>query len=139
MTCRYSTSYRLTEKSDVYSFGVVLLKIITCRPVIERSHENIHITQWVRFMLAKGDIKNILDPRLQGAFNSSSVSKVIEIAMLCVSPDSTKRPTMSKVVTELKECLASEIAQREGSEGESSYSIEMINKNLPNDVNPLAR
>ena len=128
-TCRYSTSYRLTEKSDVYSFGVVLLRIITCGPVIDRSHENIHISQWVSFMLAKGDMENIVDPRLQGNFNINSVWKVVEIAMICVSPTSTKRPTMSQVVTELKECLASEIAQME----------EMINVNLSSELKPLAR
>ena len=80
----------MTEKSDVYSFGVVLLEIITCRPIIERSDENIHISQWVSFMLAKADIKNIVDPSLQGAFNINSVWKVVEIAMLSMSPTSPK-------------------------------------------------
>jgi hypothetical protein len=129
----------LTEKSDVYSFGVVLLEIITCRPIIERSDENIHISQWVSFMLAKGDIKNIVDPRLQGAFNINSAWKVVEIAMLCISPTSTKRPPMSQVVVELKECLAAEMAQREGYDAVSNYSIEMINTNMCSEVKPLAR
>ncbi len=80
-------------------------------------------------MLAKGDIENIVDPRFQGNFNINSVWKVVEIAMICVSPTSTKRPTMSQVVTELKECLGSEIAQME----------EMINVNLSTELKPLAR
>lgn len=142
MSCRYSSSYRLTEKSDVYSFGVVLLKIITCRPVIERfADENIHISQWVSFMLARGDIINIVDPRLHGAFNMNSAWKAVEIAMLCVSSTSTstRRPTMSQVVAELKECLTTELAQKEDYQGESNYTIEMNNMNLNTELNPLAR
>jgi serine/threonine protein kinase len=95
----------VNQKSDVYSFGVVLLEIITGRRAIERSHERTHIIQWVSSMLAKGDIKNIVDTRLCRIFNINSAWKVVEIAMACVSPTSTKRPTMSQVVAELKECL----------------------------------
>ena len=72
------------------------------------------MSQWVSFMVAQGDIKNIVDHRLQGAFNINSSWKAVEIAMLCVFPTSTKRPTMSQVVSELKECLTTDIAQKEG-------------------------
>ena len=136
MACRYSTSYRLTEKSDVYSFGVVLLEIITSQRVIERSRENTHISQWVRIMVDKGDIQNIVDPRLHGNFNVNSAWKVVEIAMACVSSTSIERPTMSEVVIKLKECLTSELAQREG---ESNYSVEMVNMNMITELNPSTR
>ncbi|KAM3699579.1 hypothetical protein ACB098_05G035900 [Castanea mollissima] len=132
----FSLSYRLTEKSDVYSFGVVLLEIITSRPVIERSDENIHISQWVRIMLDKGDIQNIVDPRLCGDFNVNSAWKAIEIAMACVSSTSTERPPMSEVVMKLKECLKSELAQRAD---ESNYLVEMVNMNMITELIPLAR
>ena len=90
MTCRYYKSNWLNEKSDVYSFGVVLLKIITNRPVIGRSQDRTHISQWVSFMLAKGDIQNIVDPRLGGDFNVNSVWKAVEVAVVCVSPTSSE-------------------------------------------------
>jgi hypothetical protein len=126
----------LTEKSDVYSFGVVLLEIITSRPVIEISLENTHISEWVRNMLAKGEIQNIVDSRLRGDFNVNSAWKAVEMAMTSVSPTSTERPTMSEVVAKLRECVASELAQREG---ESNYSVEMVNMNMITELNPLAR
>ncbi|XP_065632096.1 LRR receptor-like serine/threonine-protein kinase IOS1 isoform X2 [Quercus suber] len=136
----YSISNWLTEKSDVYSFGIVLLRIITNRPVIERSHEMSHISHWVSFMLSKGDIENIVDPRLYGDYNINSILKAVEIAMLCVSPTSIKRPTMDQVVSELKECLTIELSQRKGGyEEESKDSIEMINMNLSTDLNALVR
>ncbi|GLT72543.1 hypothetical protein SLA2020_444680 [Shorea laevis] len=136
----YIISNWLTEKSDVYSFGVVLLEIITSRPAIERSQERTHIRQWVSIMIAKGDIKNIVDPRLRGNFNINSAWKAVETAMACVSPTSVERPTMSQVVAELKECLATELAHtKEGHEGESTDSIEMVNINLTTELHPLAR
>ncbi|XP_065632094.1 LRR receptor-like serine/threonine-protein kinase IOS1 isoform X2 [Quercus suber] len=135
----YITNW-LTEKSDVYSFGVVLLEIITNRPVIERSKERTHISQWVSSMLARGDIKNIVDPKLDGNYNVNSVWKAVEIAMLCLSPTSSKRPTMDQVVAELKECVQTEIAQRKDRyEDESKDSFDMININVTTALNPLAR
>lgn len=91
-------------------------------------------------MLAKGDIKNIVDPRLPGNFNINSVWKAVEIAMACVALTAARRPTMSQVVAELKECLEIELARtKEGHEGESADSIEMMSVNLNTELNPLAR
>ncbi|GLT72851.1 hypothetical protein SLA2020_447500 [Shorea laevis] len=83
----YFQSNRLTEKSDVYSFGIVLLEIITSRPVIARTNERTHISQWV--------------------------------------------------VAELKECLATELAETR--KNHETESIQMITMNLNGDVAPLAR
>lgn len=70
---RYYQSNMLNEKSDVYNFGVVLLEIITSRPIISQTHEKVHITKWVSFMVGKGDIKSIVDSRLKENFDSNSV------------------------------------------------------------------
>ncbi|KAJ0007592.1 hypothetical protein Pint_29486 [Pistacia integerrima] len=87
--------------------------------------------QWVSFMLAKADIKNIIDPRLQGDFNFNSVQKAIEIAMACISPSSANRPTMNQIVNQLNYCLAIEMARKKVSnEIESNESIEMSSSNL---------
>ena len=84
-------------------------------------------------MLAKGDIKSIVDTRLRGNFNINSAWKVVEIAMACVSTTSAKRPTMNQVVVELKECLASELAHmKEGHEVD-------IDVNGATELIPLAR
>ena len=117
------------------------MEIITGRSALEGSHEKTHIIQWVSFMLDKGDIKNIVDTRLSRNFNINSAWKVVEIAMACVSPTSAKRPTMSQVVTELKECLAIELARTvEGHEGKPTNSIDVIDMDiLTTEVIPLAR
>ncbi|KAK8664312.1 hypothetical protein V6N13_084109 [Hibiscus sabdariffa] len=139
----YTATNRLTEKSDVYSFGVVLLEIITGRPVIDRTirDEATHIKYWVGFMLSNGDIKSIVDPRLQGDFDVNSAWKVVEIAMVCMSRASVKRPTMNYVVTELAECLSSQIdtASRSGHEKEPGKSIEIATMDSGSEISPLAR
>ncbi|KAK0598006.1 hypothetical protein LWI29_030731 [Acer saccharum] len=136
----YYTSNRLTEKSDVYSFGVVLLQMISSKPAIEKSIDRTHIIQWVSFMLAKGDIKNVVDPRLQGDFSMNSVRKAIEVAMACVSQTTAKRPTMKQVVFDLNESLAIEMDRTTvGHEIESKESIESISCNLSSELPPLAK
>ncbi|KAJ1385997.1 Serine-threonine/tyrosine-protein kinase, catalytic domain [Sesbania bispinosa] len=119
----YYTSSRLTEKSDVYSFGIVLLELITGQPAIIKGQENIHIVQWVSHFLARGDIRQIVDPRMQGDFDSGCVWKAVEAAIACVPPISIQRPSMSYVVTELKECLEMEAArEQEGTDDQISKS-----------------
>ncbi|KAJ0250389.1 Leucine-rich repeat protein kinase family protein [Hirschfeldia incana] len=112
----YYITNLLSEKSDVYSFGVVLLEIITNQPVIDTTREKSHITQWVGFVLLEGDIKSIIDPKLMGDFDTNGVWKAVELALACVNPISNRRPTMPHVVMELKECLDSEIARKQGSQ-----------------------
>ncbi|KAL1220939.1 putative LRR receptor-like serine/threonine-protein kinase [Cardamine amara subsp. amara] len=134
----YRTNW-LTEKSDVYSFGIVLLEIITNRPVIDQSREKPHIAEWVGVMLTKGDIKSIMDPSLNGDYDSGSVWKTVELAMSCLNPSSARRPTMSQVVIELNECLAYENS-RGGASGDmdSKSSIE-VSLTFGTEMSPTAR
>ncbi|KAD4982869.1 hypothetical protein E3N88_19540 [Mikania micrantha] len=98
----YYIKNRLTEKSDVYSFGIVLLELITGRPAISTDISVIH---WVKSMVEKGSVENIIDPRLQGGFEFNTAWKVVELAVTCADRSSVKRPTMKDVVMELKNCL----------------------------------
>ncbi|XP_013618867.1 PREDICTED: probable LRR receptor-like serine/threonine-protein kinase PAM74 isoform X8 [Brassica oleracea var. oleracea] len=118
----YRTS-RLGEKSDVYSFGIVLLEMITNQPVIDQSRQKSHITQWVGFMLNRGDITKIMDPNLHKDYESRSVWRAIELAMSCVNPSSVNRPNMSQVANELKECLVPE--KSKNMDSQSSHEVSM--------------
>ncbi|KAJ1420257.1 Serine-threonine/tyrosine-protein kinase, catalytic domain [Sesbania bispinosa] len=119
---------------------VVLLEIITSRPAITKGQEKTHISQWVSSMVSNGDIKNIVDSRLHEDFETSSVWKAVEIGMASVSINPARRPNTSEIVTELKECLAIELARkRSGRDTENNDSIELGSLNLTTEVGPLAR
>ncbi|TYK03867.1 putative leucine-rich repeat receptor-like protein kinase [Cucumis melo var. makuwa] len=140
----YKTSNRLSPKSDVYSFGLTLLEIVCCKPVISESEgqDSIHIIKWVGHMVAQGDFRNIADKRLKGEYNITSVRKAVEVAMACVSVNSVRRPTMNKVVAELKSCLAIELSRTP--ENQAPHSIESTEMTsiymvLPPQTGPMAR
>ncbi|KAJ9190287.1 hypothetical protein P3X46_001506 [Hevea brasiliensis] len=107
----YYITTKLIERHDVYSFGLVLLAIIT------------------------RDINNIVDSKLKGNFQVDSVWKTVELAMACVSSPPINRPTMTRVVKELNQCLAMEIARLNRSEG----TIELVTVNLTSGLDPQAR
>ena len=52
-----------------------------------------------------------MDPRLEGQYERNSVWKTVEVAMACVAANSSRRPTMSDVVAELKDCLATALSR----------------------------
>ncbi|BAT07665.1 Os09g0355700 [Oryza sativa Japonica Group] len=99
----YCLSCRLTTSSDVFSF-VVLLEIVTGEPPIVP-------TTRVKEKVTTGNIEAIVDPRLDGDYDVSSIWKVVDIALLCTKEASDERPTMSMVVAQLKDALALEEAR----------------------------
>lgn len=136
LSCRYYRTSRLSEKSDVYSFGIVLLEMITNQPVINQTPESSHITQWVGFKLNRGDIIEIMDPNLCKDYESNSAWRALEVAMSCADPSSSKRPSMSQVINELKECIVCENSRISKNQGLESQEM---NINLDTSVVPLAR
>ncbi|TXG68789.1 hypothetical protein EZV62_003724 [Acer yangbiense] len=71
-------------------------------------------------VIERGDIQNVVDPRLQGKFNTNAAWKIVDTAMSCVCPTAVDRPDINNVLIELKECLAIEVASRRNSKTESS-------------------
>ncbi|CAM6043068.1 unnamed protein product [Sphagnum compactum] len=108
----YFTTRCLSPKSDVYGFGVVLLEIISGRMPVdptlpERNAWN--LCEWVRSNLQAGNIDKILDPIVKASNPQlDALWKVAEIAIQCVEPKSIHRPTMTKVVEELRAALLQE-------------------------------
>ncbi|KAM0833651.1 hypothetical protein ACQ4PT_064131 [Festuca glaucescens] len=104
----YHATFQLTVKTDVFSFGIVLLEIITGQPpvVIEPPH-TFHLPNWVRQNIAKGSIHDIVDKRLLGQYDASSLQSVVDLAMNCVENAAIDRPTMTEVVSRLRVWLPS--------------------------------
>ncbi|KAG6737924.1 hypothetical protein POTOM_059456 [Populus tomentosa] len=129
----YRASGNLSKKSDVYSFGILLCELITGQPPLIRGHQGYtHILQWVSPLVERGDIQSIIDPRLQGEFNTNCAWKALEIALSCVPPTSRQRPDMSDILGELKECLAMEMSSEMSMRGSVEMSLVLGTDMAPN-------
>ncbi|KAF3520625.1 hypothetical protein DY000_02063889 [Brassica cretica] len=135
----YYRTGRLAEMSDVYSFGILLLEIITNQRVLDQTREKSHIGEWTAFMLNRGDITGIMDLNLHGDYSSHSAWRALELAMLCANPSSEKRPNMSQVAFELKECLTSEISMKSKDQDMDSQSSPEVSMSCDTKGLPSAR
>ncbi|KFK22991.1 hypothetical protein AALP_AAs54686U000200 [Arabis alpina] len=107
----YLTSSRLTDKSDVYSFGIVLLELITNQNANDESRERPLIADWANSMVVKGATSNIIDPKLDGQFDTKSLHDAIDLAIACINEVSGNRPGIDRVALRLNDCLALEMAR----------------------------
>ncbi|ESQ35797.1 hypothetical protein EUTSA_v10006940mg [Eutrema salsugineum] len=103
----YASSGKLTDRSDVFSFGVVLLELITGRKPVDTSQPlgEESLVEWARPRLIeaieKGDISEVVDPRLEKHYVEGEVYRMIETAASCVRHSALKRPRMVQVVRAL--------------------------------------
>uniref|UniRef100_A0A1J3FC69 Putative receptor-like protein kinase n=1 Tax=Noccaea caerulescens TaxID=107243 RepID=A0A1J3FC69_NOCCA len=100
----YLQTHILTEKSDVYAFGVVLLEVLCARPALDRylPHEEVNLAEWAMFCKSKGIIDEILDPKLIGQIEPSSLRKFMEIVEKCLKEYGDERPSMADVIWDLE-------------------------------------
>ncbi|KAK9936658.1 hypothetical protein M0R45_013487 [Rubus argutus] len=94
----------LTYKADVYSFGVVALETVAGKNNMNyRPNENIQcLIDWALVLQQKGNLLELVDPRLMSNFNKKEAIRMIKVALLCANPTPTLRPTMSAVVSMLE-------------------------------------
>ncbi|KAJ3684849.1 hypothetical protein LUZ61_014013 [Rhynchospora tenuis] len=110
----YQLTFVLNEKSDVYSFGVILMEVVTGERPILTSRESIHIVNLVKQKLAQGSIEHVVDSKFEGEYDTNSVWKVVELAMMCTRDEAANRPTMADVIVHLKDCLQIEEHRQRG-------------------------
>ncbi|KAJ0488409.1 putative protein kinase RLK-Pelle-CrRLK1L-1 family [Helianthus annuus] len=92
----------LSTKADVYSLGVLILDTMTGldqRSYAFRSTEYPSLLEYVQRNWLEGTLSNTIDPRMD--VDSNSITRFLEIGLLCVQQDSADRPTMEEVVAML--------------------------------------
>ncbi|EAY85469.1 hypothetical protein OsI_06844 [Oryza sativa Indica Group] len=87
--------------TDVFAFGVFLLEVTTGRKPVERDTEGgIHML--VDLISAHLDRETLpmdmVDPRLEGEYNTDEASLVLKLGLLCSHPLPDLRPSMRQVM-----------------------------------------
>ncbi|XP_056855507.1 probable LRR receptor-like serine/threonine-protein kinase At1g29720 isoform X2 [Raphanus sativus] len=104
MAPEYALWGQLTEKADVYSFGVVAMEIVSGKSNTKHkgSVEHVSLINWALALQQTGDIMEIVDPVLEGDFNSKEAVRMIKVALVCTHASPSLRPTMSEAAQMLE-------------------------------------
>ncbi|CAA0817929.1 Protein STRUBBELIG-RECEPTOR FAMILY 3 [Striga hermonthica] len=97
-----------SSQSDVYSFGVVLLRLLTGRKSHDRSRARGEqsLARWAFSRLHDIDaLSRMVDPTMNGAYPSMSLSRVADIISLCIQPEPEFRLPMSEIVQKLQRII----------------------------------
>ncbi|KAK7343723.1 hypothetical protein VNO77_12710 [Canavalia gladiata] len=89
-----------TVKTDVYSFGVVVLEVATGRKPVE--DDGTVVADYVWNLWEKKKLIEAADPRLMGKFDALEMERMLQVGLLCVHPDSQKRPRVRDAARILK-------------------------------------
>ncbi|WZZ05155.1 hypothetical protein YC2023_091076 [Brassica napus] len=97
-------SGKLTTSTDVYAFGALLLEVACGRRPIETNAlpEELVMVDWVWSRWQSGDIRDVVDRRLNGEYDEDEVVMVIKLGLLCSNNSPEVRPTMRQVVMYLE-------------------------------------
>ncbi|KAJ3695986.1 hypothetical protein LUZ60_001363 [Juncus effusus] len=90
----------ISTKSDVFSYGVIVLEILSGKSVrdFQGSGSAPNLLSFVWKKWREGEALNIIDQRLHGVYKVNEVLQCINIALLCVQRDPSKRPNMATIV-----------------------------------------
>ncbi|PIA33872.1 hypothetical protein AQUCO_03900015v1 [Aquilegia coerulea] len=104
MAPEYAMRGYLTDKADVYSFGVVALEIASGKSNTKHrpKDECIYLLDWALVLQEKGELMELVDPRLESNYKKEEVLRMINVALLCANASPTLRPPMSSVVSMLE-------------------------------------
>ncbi|CAM6057702.1 unnamed protein product [Sphagnum tenellum] len=93
MSPEYATLGQLSTKVDVYSFGILLLEIISGRKaILQNATNNMYLVEWAWSLHKTNMLMSLVDQKLHNTIVESEMQRVINVALLCVQVETTKRP-----------------------------------------------
>ncbi|XP_048321958.2 receptor-like serine/threonine-protein kinase At1g78530 [Ziziphus jujuba] len=102
----YFDTGRATAKGDVYSFGVVLLELLTGKKPTDEAfiEEGTRLVTWVKTVVEQKREDHVLDSNLECCtVDENEINSVFNIALICLEPEPSKRPSMAEVVKMLEQ------------------------------------
>ncbi|XWS16930.1 hypothetical protein CRYUN_Cryun33cG0024100 [Craigia yunnanensis] len=104
MAPEYAMHGHLTDKADVYSFGIVALEIVSgmCNTKNRSKEESFYLLDRAQVLKKRGNLLDLVDPRIGSDYNIDEVMAMINVALLCTNPTAAARPSMPSVVRMLE-------------------------------------
>ncbi|KAK1382121.1 putative LRR receptor-like serine/threonine-protein kinase [Heracleum sosnowskyi] len=104
MAPEYALWGYLTDKADVYSFGVVALEIVSGKSNMKDFSNTDHVCLLDRALAMQRDetLLELVDPRLGSDYHKEEAMRMIQVALLCITPTPALRPIMSSVLAMLQ-------------------------------------
>lgn len=91
----YITTGRFTMKSDVYAFGVIVFQILSGK---------LRMTGCLRLAMESRSFQDFIDPNLGMNFSEHEAETLTRLALLCTAEVPETRPSILRVIEELKNC-----------------------------------
>ncbi|XP_042041541.1 G-type lectin S-receptor-like serine/threonine-protein kinase At4g27290 isoform X2 [Salvia splendens] len=136
MSPEYAIDGLFSVKSDVFSFGVLVLELVSGhrnRGFILNDH-NLNLLGHAWSLYKEDNLRKLVDPCLDEAFDLGQVERAIHVGLLCVQNSPDDRPNMSSVVFMLGNEVALPQAKQPGFFTERDISID----HSSNSSNPTA-
>ncbi|XP_062187619.1 G-type lectin S-receptor-like serine/threonine-protein kinase At2g19130 [Phragmites australis] len=93
------TGVPITAKADVYSYGMMLFELISGRRNADHREEGkSSFPTLASNKLHEGDVRTLLDPRLNGDANVDELTRACKVACWCIQDDESSRPTTGQIV-----------------------------------------
>ncbi|KAF5824347.1 putative protein kinase RLK-Pelle-LRR-I-1 family [Helianthus annuus] len=107
----YRQSGFLTIESDIYSFGVVLFEILCGRSTFAiHKHEGHYLPDFIKNKFEEGKHAEVVFEQIKEQIVPQSLTTFQEIAYQCLHLEREKRPTIKKVLVELKKALEFQVS-----------------------------
>nr|XP_027060767.1 cysteine-rich receptor-like protein kinase 25 [Coffea arabica] len=100
MAPEYTRRGQFSVKSDVFSFGVVILEIITGKKnsTFSQSEDSEDLVSYVWEHWRRGEALALLDASIGDSYAQNEVIQCVQVGLLCVEEDVSRRPIMASVV-----------------------------------------
>ncbi|KAK6132522.1 hypothetical protein DH2020_033731 [Rehmannia glutinosa] len=109
----YFDTGKATAKGDVYSFGVVLLELLTGKKPTDEAfvEEGTKLVAWVKSVVQEKREEYVIDNSLTDC-PADEINLVFSIALMCLEPEPSTRPTMAEVLKMLEQIRPEEFRSR---------------------------
>nr|GMC99628.1 L-type lectin-domain containing receptor kinase IV.1-like [Ipomoea batatas] len=104
----YIRTLKATTTSDMFAFGVFLLEVVCGRRAIEHKapYEVLILVEWVFLSWNRGEILQIIDPKLGEDYVVEEVNIVLKLGLLCSLVDTEFRPNIQQILRYLEGSVA---------------------------------